>query len=334
MSNVEEKHIPVLKDEVVNAFAYLAKRKEPIFVDGTVGMAGHSLAIARQITNLKLQITNKSQKSNFKIIGIDKDNAAIEAAKLNIKNQKLKILNNFVFIHDDFCNYDNIIHNMNINSVDGILLDLGVSSMQLDKKERGFSFQDPEQFLDMRMNQKQIISASTIINSYSTQELKRVFKYAEEKYYKNITENICLARKTRKIRTVGDLLKILEDSIPAGVRARSRKHFATNTFRGLRIETNNELSGLAGAVKTMVKSLKPNAKIAVISFHSTEDRIVKHAFKELANPCTCPREFPQCVCGKTSEIEILTKKPIEPSEKELCDNPRARSAKLRVAERL
>lgn len=328
-TQMNQKHIPVLLNEVLETFSYLKDKKEPVFVDGTVGMAGHSLAIAN-----KLKVKNLK----FKVIGIDKDSKALEEAEQKIK--KAGLSQSFDLIHDDFINYDDIIHSMNpstslgASKVDGILLDLGVSSMQLDEKERGFSFQDPEQPLDMRMNQKQIVTAAEIINAYPLVELKRVLKYAEEKYYKNIAENIVLDRKVRKIRTVGDLLKILEDSIPAGVRARSKKHFATNTFRGLRIETNNELSSLADTIKTMVKSLKPGGKIAVISFHSTEDRIVKHTFKEIANPCTCPREFPQCVCGLKPEIKILTKKPIEASEEELRDNPRSRSAKLRIAERI
>jgi len=332
-----EKHIPVLLNEVLKTFDYLKDKKEPVFVDGTLGLAGHSIAIARKIQDTR----NKIQ-----IIGIDKDKKALDSAKLKAESQKLKA--NFVFVHDDFGNYSEILRGVYTESgecarddglittgtIDGILLDLGVSSMQLDEKERGFSFQDPEQPLDMRMNQKQIISASTIINTYSEQELKRVLKYAEEKYYRHIAENICQIRKVRKIRTVGDLLKILEDSIPAGVRARSKKHFATNTFRGLRIETNNELSHLADTIKTMVQSLNSGGKIAIISFHSTEDRIVKHAFKELANPCSCPREFPQCVCGKKPEIKILTKKPIEASQHEIDANPRSRSAKLRIAQRI
>ena len=331
MPEKEQKHIPVLLDEVLNAFVYLNKVNNPIFVDGTLGLAGHSVQLAH-----KFLISN----SKFLIIGIDKDEKALKEAKSRIRANELS--DRFKLIHDDFCNYDDIIHGMNIERVDpstplrvdGILLDLGVSSMQLDEKERGFSFQDPEQPLDMRMNQKQIVTAAEIVNSYSLVELKRVLKYAEEKYYRHIAENICQIRKVRKIRTVGDLLKILEDSIPEGVRARSKKHFATNTFRGLRIETNNELSGLADTIKTMAGSLKVGGKIAVISFHSTEDRIVKHAFKELANPCTCPREFPQCVCGKKAEIKILTKKPIEASQNELDSNPRSRSAKLRIAQRI
>ena len=335
MPEIYGKHIPVLKDEVLDAFAYLVERKEPVFVDGTVGLGGHSVAIARKIQGYKKQDTNK-----FKIIGIDKDEKALKTAMSNVKCQIPNYLEHFKFVHDDFGNYDKIIQSMNPSTslgasrVDGILLDLGVSSMQLDEKERGFSFQDPDQPLDMRMNQNQTLSAATIVNTYSVNDLKRVLKYAEEKYYKNIAENIFSVRKSRKIKTVGDLLIILEDSIPAGVRARSKKHFATNTFRGLRIETNNELLHLADTIKTMAHSLKLGSKIAVISFHSTEDRIVKHVFKELANPCTCPRQFPQCVCGLTPEIKILTKKPVEPSEKELNDNPRSRSAKLRVAERI
>lgn len=316
-------HNPVLLNEVLNTFNYLKDCKNPVFVDGTIGLAGHSSAL---ILNLKPHV------SNLKTIGIDKDEKAIREAELRIKNNKLSKY--FTFIHDDFGNYGNIIHNMNIDKVDGILLDLGVSSMQLDEKERGFSFQNPEQPLDMRMNQKQTVTAAEIVNTYSLIELKRVFKYAEEKYYKNIAENICQMRKAKKIKNVDDLLKILKDSIPAGVRARSKKHFATNTFRGLRIETNDELSGLADTLKNMARSLKFGGRIVVISFHSTEDRIVKHVFKGLANPCACPREFPRCVCNLTPEVKILTKKPIKANKKELTDNPRARSAKLRVAERL
>lgn len=321
--NKNEKHIPVLLNEVLETFNYLKDEKEPIFVDGTVGLGGHSVAL---ILNFK------ARSSNLKVIGIDKDQKALDSAKLKAESYKLEA--NFTFVSDDFNNYETIIQSMSIDAADGILLDLGVSSMQLDEKERGFSFQDPDQPLDMRMNQKQELTAGKIVNTYPLQELKRVFKFAEEKYYKTISENIVSARQARKIRNVGDLLAILEDSIPAGVRARSKKHFATNVFRGLRIETNNELSQLSNTIKTMVKSLKPGGKIAVISFHSTEDRIVKHTFKELANPCACPPKLPHCVCGKKPEIKILTKKPIEASETELRDNPRSRSAKLRVAEHI
>jgi 16S rRNA (cytosine1402-N4)-methyltransferase len=329
-------HKPVLLKEVLDAFDYLKDKTELVFVDGTIGLAGHSTALALKIKNQKS--LPRRQAGKIKIIGIDKDQKALDSAKLKAESCNLEAI--FTFVHDDFSNYEDIIHSMNLSTsleaskIDGILLDLGVSSMQLDERERGFSFQDPEQPLDMRMNQKQIITAAEILNTYPLIELRRVLKYAEEKYHRHIAENICLARKVRKIRTVGDLLKILEDSIPAGVRTRSKKHFATNTFRGLRIETNNELSHLADTIKTMTQSLKVGGKIAIISFHSTEDRIVKHTFKELANPCTCPREFPQCVCGKKPEIKILTTKPIEASEQELGDNPRARSAKLRIAERI
>ncbi len=328
-SHIPFSHKPVLLKEVLETFDYLKDRKEPVFVDGTVGMAGHSLAIAN-----KLKV--KSEK--FKVVGIDKDNRAIQNAKIKI--QDLGISDLFIFIYDDFGNYDKILKQVQDDraidkkEVDGILLDLGVSSMQLDDKTRGFSFLDSNQLLDMRMDQNQIKTAGYILNSYSISELEKMLKRGEERYARAIAKNVAQYRQKKKITKVGDLLEILQQSIPIKAQKISRLHYPTATFRALRIEVNNELTRLSQTVKEMVESLKPGSRIAIITFHSLEDRIVKHTFKGLANPCTCPPQLPMCVCGQKPKIRILTKKPILPSEEEVQDNPRARSAKLRVAEKI
>lgn len=317
------KHKPVLLAEVLETFGYLADRTEPVFVDGTLGLAGHSIALAH-----KFLISN----SKFLIIGIDKDEAALGAAKLKAISYKLTA--NFIFVHDDFKNIINIIQSMKINSVDGVLLDLGVSSMQLDDMSRGFSFQHIDQTLDMRMDRAQVKTAAIILNTYSISELEEMLRRGEEKFAKVIAKNIGQFRKRKKIEKVSDLLEILEKSIPLKIQKTSKTHFSTATFRALRIEVNDELNNLEQAIFDIIDNLKPNSRLAIITFHSLEDRIVKQTFKKLANPCTCPPKFPICVCGKTATVKLITKKPILPSEKEIKTNPRARSAKLRVVEKI
>ena len=331
-------HKPVLLNEVLETFDYLTDRADPIFVDGTVGMAGHSLAIAKQcqMSDVRCQI-----------LGIDKDEAALKSAKLKVKSLKLEAI--FTFIHDDFKNYENIIQSMNIDPstqpngspsglraghVDGVLLDLGVSSLQLDDKSRGFSFQDIKQPLDMRMDQSQIKTAANILNSYSITCLIEILKRGEERQAKIIAYNVAQFRKNKKISTVSDLLEILEKSIPLKTQKTAKTHYSTATFRALRIEVNDELNNLEQTIMYIVKSLKPSSRFSIITFHSLEDRIVKQTFKNLANPCTCPPKLPYCVCGKKPEIKIITKKPTLPSEQEINDNHRSRSAKLRVVEKI
>ncbi len=371
------KHIPVLENEILSAFNYIKDIKDGVFVDGTLGAGGHSLAIAKQfkIYNLK-----------FKIIGIDKDQSALELAKNNTRGAKLE--DRFIFVHDDFKNIEDILKNLchsrssrestildprlhssslpSISTqalslsngsdeaqasesndgddkcnkdddlkINGALIDLGVSSMQLDDKERGFSFSDPEAILDMRMDQTQKLSAFDVLNYYPQLKLEKIFKeYGEEKFYRNIAKNICKNRKIKPIERVGELLSILETSIPTKVRKTSKKHFATGVFRALRLEVNQELTKLDTALMDFINILSKGSRLAVISFHSTEDRIVKETFRKAENPCSCPPLAPVCACGNTPLVKIMTKKPIIPSDQEIAENPRSRSAKLRIVEKI
>lgn len=309
-----------MSKEILGAFSYLSSFEEPFFVDGTLGLAGHSTAIAKA-----LKVKNK----RLTIIGIDKDREAIEIAEREIRSKKLE--ENFIFVHDDFHNMKSILSDLNIKSVGGVLLDLGISSMQLDNKNRGFSFLDSNMPLDMRMDTSQPIDAAFIVNNYSQKELNRVLRDGEERYWRKVSTNICRYRKTKEIKNSGELIKILAKSLP---KVNSKTHFATDTFRALRLEVNNEIRPLKKTINDMIDALSPKGKLAVITFHSIEDRIVKNEYKLLANPCTCPPQLPKCVCGKTPKIKIITKKPIVPNEVEIDVNPRARSAKLRIAQRI
>jgi len=319
-------HTPVLKNEILETFGYLRKIKMPVFVDGTLGAGGHALAIALT-QNLKLKTKNYGS-----FIGIDKDHAALEIAKENIAEAGL--LDQFQFIHDDFKNIKEIFRKLKIEKIDGVLLDLGVSSMQFDQKERGFSFSDPDQPLDMRMDRRSRLTASDIINRYSESALAQIiFNYGEERWGKAIARAITRSRKTRRVSTVGDLLNIIAETLPPKVKYADGKHFATRTFQALRIEVNQELIGLDKAIAGFVEVLNPGGRLAVISFHSLEDRIVKQTFLKLADPCTCPAEMP-CLCGKKPIVKIISKKPIVPSDSETRDNIRSRSAKLRIVEKI
>lgn len=324
------KHIPVLKNEVLETLDYLKNIKDGFFVDGTLGLAGHSLAIAAKL---------KDQNSKLKFIGIDKDTNALKLAKENI--EKAGFLDDFAFVHNDFKNIEEIFKQVQDDrkiedlKIDGALIDLGVSSMQLDDKERGFSFSDPEAALDMRMDQTQELSAFDVLNYYPQLKLEKIFReYGEEKFYRNIAKNICKNRKLKPIEKVGELLSILEVSIPTKVRKTSKKHFATGTFRALRLEVNQELTKLDTALMDFISVLNKGSRLAVISFHSTEDRIVKETFRKAENPCICPPLVPVCACGNTPLVKIITKKPIIPSDQEIAENPRSRSAKLRIVEKL
>lgn len=311
-------HQPVLIDETLAAFEYLATKDEPIFVDGTLGLAGHSMTLAQMLNN-----------PSARFIGIDKDNHALTVSKDRIK--KAGLSDSFSLVHDDFNNFDEILQRLDIEKVDGILLDLGVSSMQLDDRSRGFSFSDLEMPLDMRMDQSRGLSASDIVNDYSEAALSQVLKDGEEWHFRKIASMIVRARKEKPIRTVGDLVAILEKALP---KKHSKTHFATDTFRALRLEVNDEISRLGNTITSMVDYLKPGGRLAIISFHSIEDRIVKETFRKLANPCTCPPKLPVCSCVLKPKVIIKTKKPLIAGEAELMDNPRSRSAKLRIAEKL
>ncbi|MFA7244072.1 MAG: 16S rRNA (cytosine(1402)-N(4))-methyltransferase RsmH [Patescibacteria group bacterium] len=313
-------HKPVLLNEVLEAFDYLKDKKNAVFVDGTLGLGGHSMAIAEKW---------KMESGKWKVVAIDKDEEALRIAKLRAKDHGLQT--NFVFIHDDFHNIDGILDNLKINKINGMLLDLGVSSMQLDYKDRGFSFENPNAPLDMRMDSSQIQSAKDILNNYSISDLEGVLIRGEEKYFKSIARNIAEVRKEKPFRTIGDLLEILKKSIP---KKTNGKNFATDTFRALRIEVNDELAPLEKTIEAIVPHLNSGARLSVITFHSLEDRIVKQTFRKLENPCTCPPEFPYCTCGNKPSVKLVSKKAIEPNTDEIAGNPRARSAKLRIVEKI
>lgn len=316
-------HISVLKNEVTKCFDYLDQiGHKCYFVDGTLGLAGHSLAI----------LEKRSAKNLLTIIGIDQDKTALKSAEEIIK--KTNKYDDFILLHDNFKNIKNIATGLRIEKIDGAIIDLGVSSMQFDDKSRGFSFTDPGQTLDMRMDKDQKFDAKSVLNNYSEKELFEILKnYGEEKFAHKITLNTCRSRKENQITTVGDLLKILEISIPKKIQKTSKNHFATKTFQAIRIAVNDELNILEKTITDLADLLNTGGKLAIISFHSLEDRIVKSTFKNLANPCHCPANMP-CICGLKPTVKILTTKPIIATPSEIESNPRARSAKLRIIEKL
>lgn len=319
-------HIPVLKNEIIESFEYLKDLKNPIFVDGTLGAAGHSLAIAQ---NQKEK--GRNNDIALKMLGIDQDEEALKIAKNNIKSTNLG--ENFILVHDNFKNVKDILNDLNISKINGALIDLGVSSMQLDQSERGFSFKDPNQPLDMRMDQTRKFDAKFILGNYPEARIEHILReYGEEPFAKTIAKNIRETRKIKRIESIGDLLDIISKSVPSKFKY-GRTHFATRTFQALRIEVNSELIKLDNAIYDFVEVLDKGGKLAVITFHSLEDRIVKHAFLKLANPCECPKEMP-CICGKKPVIRIITRKPILPTDTEMQNNARSRSAKLRILEKI
>jgi len=309
---MEFKHVSVLLKEVIEA---LNIKENGIYVDCTLGGAGHSSEILKRL----------SQEG--RLIGIDQDINAIKAAK-----KRLKGYSNVTYVHDNFYNIDHILKELNIDGVDGVLMDLGVSSYQLDTAERGFSYMKDAP-LDMRMNTEDSISAYEIVNEYSEEDLFRIIRdYGEERFAKKIARNIVSSREIKPIQTTLELVDIIKRSIP--IKFQQGGHPAKKTFQAIRIEVNKELEILNKAVEDSIKNLNSGGRIAIITFHSLEDRIIKTKFKELQNPCTCPKEFPVCVCGKKPIIDIITKKPIEPSEEEKNSNSRSKSSKLRVAEKI
>ncbi|SKA83389.1 16S rRNA (cytosine1402-N4)-methyltransferase [Caloramator quimbayensis] len=310
---MEFKHKSVLLNECING---LDIKKNGIYVDGTLGGAGHSKEI--------LNLLNKEGL----LIGIDQDMNAIRASQ-----NRLSEFSNVTFVHDNFCNIKHILDDLNIDFVDGILLDLGVSSHQLDEPERGFSYMNDAP-LDMRMNNDNDFTAEDVVNGYSKEELERVIReYGEEKWAKRIAEFIVKERQKKDIKTTFELVDIIKAAIPASAR-REGPHPAKRTFQAIRIEVNKEIEILEKAVNDCIDVLKKDGRLCIITFHSLEDRIVKNVFKKRENPCTCPPNFPVCVCNKRPEIKVITKKPVLPSEDELLENPRSRSAKLRIAEKL
>lgn len=310
---MEFHHKSVLLKESVEA---LQIKPDGIYVDGTLGGGGHSYEICRRL----------SEKG--KLIGIDQDASAIEAAGARLGEFGDKV----AIIRSNYCNMAKELNNIGITSVDGIILDLGVSSYQLDTADRGFTYREDAP-LDMRMDQRQEMTARDIVNGYSEMELYRIIRdYGEEKFAKNIAKHIVSARQKKEIETTGELIQIIKAAIPMKVRAVGG-HPAKKTFQAIRIELNRELEVLKDSLDGMIELLNDKGRICVITFHSLEDRIVKNRFRENEDPCTCPKKFPVCICGKKSKGFVVTRKPITPGEEELAWNKRAKSAKLRVFQR-
>ena len=308
---MEFKHEPVLLKECIEA---LNIKPDGIYVDGTLGGAGHSYEIVKKISPKGL------------LIGIDRDTEALKAAK-----EKLKDYTNVKYVHDNHDNIKQILEELQINGVDGILLDLGVSSYQLDEKNRGFSYMADAE-LDMRMNKEQELTAKHVINSYSEEDLANIiWEYGEEKFSRQIAKNICNVRKQKTIETTGELVEIIKKSIPLS--KQKDGHPAKRTFQAIRIEVNNEIKPLYNTILDCINCLNKNGRLAVLTFHSLEDRAVKKAYKEAEGNCTCPSDLPYCVCGAKSLGKIINKKPIEATREETERNTRSKSAKLRIFEK-
>lgn len=294
----------------------LSLKDDGIYFDGTLGGAGHSCEILKRTKNARL-------------IATDLDEEAIAAA-----GKRLAAFGDrAVIVHDNFKNFKAITDSMGIEKIDGALLDLGVSSRQLDAEERGFSYMTEGARLDMRMDKSAPLSAYEVVNSYDEKKLREIIRdYGEERFFGNIARNIVAARQKKAIETTGELVAVIDRSIPA--RFKRDGHPARRTFQAIRIEVNGELSGLAEVLYDIAEKLKKGGRLAVISFHSLEDRIVKRVFTDLATGCTCDRSIPVCICGRTQKAEILTKKPVTAGEAERISNKRSQSAKLRVIEKL
>lgn len=311
---MEFSHVSVLLDECIDG---LKIKEDGIYVDGTLGGGGHSLEIVKRL----------GEKG--RLIAIDRDADALMAAGAKLHAHASKI----TYVHDDFKNCCSVLDELGIDEVDGILLDLGVSSYQLDNAERGFSYMKDAP-LDMRMDQSQFLTAFNVVNEFTVSQLTKIlYEYGEEKLAPRIAERIAAVRDKETISTTLQLAKLVEGCYPAKTRWKYG-HPAKRTFQAIRICVNNELTGLGDTVTNMARRLKKGGRMAVITFHSLEDRIVKTAFKDLALSCTCPPDFPVCVCGKVKEVELVNKKPIVASQEELNRNSRAESAKLRIVERV
>ncbi|MBQ9796843.1 MAG: 16S rRNA (cytosine(1402)-N(4))-methyltransferase RsmH [Clostridia bacterium] len=307
-------HRSVLLDECIEA---LSIRPDGVYVDGTAGGAGHSSVIASHLGE------------GGKLLALDQDETAVRVAseRLSRFGERTEV------VHTNFCDLAQVCEARGIAHIDGLLLDLGVSSYQLDTAERGFSYR-ADAPLDMRMDASKPLTAKQIVNEYSEEALRRIlFEYGEERFSSRIASNIIRARETAEIKTTGELVEIIKRSVPTH-HGDGGHHPAMRTFQALRIEVNAELDVIAPAIKSAVSLLNPGGRIAIITFHSLEDRIVKQTFASLASGCTCPKSLPVCVCGNRPKIKLVNKKPILPSEEELKENPRSHSAKLRVAEKL
>ena len=310
---MEFKHISVLFDETLDSLNIKDGR---VYVDGTLGGGGHSRGILERAKNVRL-------------IGIDRDIEAIGAASERLS----EFGENVTLVNNNFSNIKQILNELNVDKIDGAVLDLGVSSYQLDNAKRGFSYMHDAR-LDMRMNPSDELSAYEVVNSYNEEELTKIFyEYGEEKWSKRVAEFIVEKRKIKPVETTLELVDIIKAAIPKKVRVEG-SHPAKRIFQAIRIEVNNELGILKQTVSDIVDVLKPGGRISVITFHSLEDRIIKKAFLDLAMGCVCPKSFPVCVCNRQPIVKIISKKPILPTSKEENENPRSKSAKLRVAEKL
>ena len=308
---MEFKHKPVLLEETING---LNIKQNGIYVDGTLGGAGHSKEILKQLSSKGL------------LVGIDRDEEALKAAKENLKE-----FENVKYIHGNHDEITEILESLDIKEVDGILLDLGVSSYQLDERNRGFSYLGNNE-LDMRMDKTQPLTAKKVVNTYSEEELANIiYEYGEERFSRQIARKICEYRKNKEIETTEELVNIIEKSMPAF--AKKDGHPAKRTFQAIRIEVNDEIKPLYNTVRNCIKLLKPGGRLCIITFHSLEDRAVKNAYIDAQGKCTCPKDLPYCVCGAISEGKIINKKPIIATEKEQEENSRSKSAKLRIFEK-
>ena len=309
---MEFKHKSVLLDETIEG---LNIKPDGIYVDGTLGGGGHSYHIASKLSD------------KGRLIGIDQDKDAIKAAGERLKEFGDKV----TIVRDNYTNFRKVLDDLNIEKVDGILLDIGVSSYQLDNIERGFSY-NADAPLDMRMDDRQKLTAKDIVNEYDEQTLFRIIRdYGEDKFAKNIAKHIVAARREKEIETTGELVEIISGAIPKKLQKNGNP--AKKTFQAIRIELNHELDVLKESIDGMIDSLNIGGRLCIITFHSLEDRIVKQKFKVNENPCTCPPNFPVCVCGKVSKGRIITRKPIVPSDEEIAENKRSKSSKLRIFEK-
>ena len=307
-------HKPVLLDECLEA---LAIRPDGVYLDGTLGRAGHSLEILRRLT------------AGGRLIGLDRDGTALEAARVRLAEYADRV----TLVHSNFSRLAEVLDDLHIDAVDGMLFDLGVSSPQLDDAERGFSYMHDAP-LDMRMDRTAGLTARDVVNGWSYEELRRIlFEYGEERYAPAIARHIVERREKAPIETTGQLVEVIRSAMPPAA-LREKQHPAKRSFQAIRIAVNDELGAVSRMMRASIDHLNPGGRLAVITFHSLEDRIVKNAMAEAAKGCTCPPSFPVCVCGRTPKIQVLTKKPIIATMEEVRENPRARSAKLRVAVKL
>lgn len=308
-------HKSVLLYETIDS---LNVKPDGIYVDGTLGGGGHALEVCRRLGEYG------------RLIGIDQDADSIAAASERLRDYEDRV----TIVRSNYEEIQSVLKDLGIEKADGIYLDLGVSSYQLDTPERGFTYREDDAPLDMRMDQRNTQTAADIVNTYSEFDLYRIIRdYGEDKFAKNIAKHIVRARETKRIETTGELTEIIKEAVPAKVRAVGG-HPSKKTFQAIRIELNQELEVLNNSIDTMIDLLKPGGRLAVITFHSLEDRIVKIRFRNNENPCTCPPDFPVCVCGKVSKGRVITRKPVLPSEEEIEGNKRSKSSKLRVFERI